>query len=198
MDIEQIKADREAGTPTLGGWAWYGGRDEVKLCTKNGGRQYIMTFERKGLNGAQPCFQVNGLMKKAVDFLTMYTVGDGTARGQKQADNDQTVYRMDVCGIDHPDARRIARVPDLEAQVIADADRIAALEAENKALREELEWQPIEEAPKDVLSILWSDKLKKHIIADWAGYTGYNQPRFTHFMRLQFPPNSANHSKGSE
>ena len=51
-------------------------------------------------------------------------------------------YTNDICsmgwGAETPiwsaNARRIARVPDLEAQVIADADRIAELVAENKAL----------------------------------------------------------------
>lgn len=132
--FDDIRKDRDAGTPDLGGWAWSGGRDDLKLSTRNGGRRWIMTFERKGMRSAQPCFQTKGRMVKAIDHLTKYEVGDGAARGQKEADADRSVYRMDVSGVDHPDARRIARTPDLErialaAAPLADAAHDAFLEA---------------------------------------------------------------------
>jgi len=125
--VERIKADREAGTsPDCGSWAWFGGRDDLYLATQNRGRQYVMGFKRKGLNSAQPTFQVKGIMYGAIDNLTAYEVGDGLARGQKEANADKSVYRMDISGIDHPDARRIARVPDMEARILADAEALKA------------------------------------------------------------------------
>lgn len=123
--IDEIKRDREAGTdPKHGSWGWSGGRDDLMLSTSGGGRMYVMGFCRKGLNSAQPMFQIKGSgMVKAIDDLTTYQVGDGTARGQAEADKDPSVYRMDISGVDHPDARRIARVPDMEAALLA-ADRM--------------------------------------------------------------------------
>jgi len=117
--FERIKADREAGTPELGGWDWFGGRDSLYLATNHGGRRYVMGFKRKGMRSAQPTFQIGGIMHGAIDDLIEYVVGDGTARGQAQADADPSVYRMDVKSVDHPDARRIARVPQLERIALA-------------------------------------------------------------------------------
>lgn len=118
--IEDIKRDRALGTaPKYGGWSWSGGRDDLMLSTNGGGRVYVMGFCRKGLNSAQPMFQIKGRgMVKAIDVLTTYQVGDGTARGQAEADKDPSVYRMDISGVDHPDARRIARVPTLERKLL--------------------------------------------------------------------------------
>lgn len=127
--IDQIKADRETGTPDLGGWAWFGGRDNLYLATNRGGRRFIMDFVRKGMRCAQPRFQIGGIMCGALDELTEYEVGSGTARGQKEADADPSVYRMDIKAIDHPDARRIARVPDMEAALLAAAELAEAVDA---------------------------------------------------------------------
>ncbi|MFV1538721.1 MULTISPECIES: hypothetical protein [unclassified Phaeobacter] len=117
--FEHIKADREAGTPDLGGWAWFGGRDDLYLATNRGGRRYVMGFKRKGTRSAQPTFQVGGIMHGAIDDLTEYEVGNGVARGQAQADECPTVYRMDVKSVDHPDARRLTRIPQLERIALA-------------------------------------------------------------------------------
>ena len=68
-------------------------------------------------------------MVKAIDRLTEYEVGDGAARGQKEADADGSVYRMDISGVDHPDARRIARVPELERIALAAEPAMSALVA---------------------------------------------------------------------
>lgn len=125
--IEKIKEDREAGMPDLGGWAWFGGRDDLYLATNRGGRRYVMGFKRKGMRSAQPTFQVDGIMHGAIDDLTEYAVGDGSARGQAQADADPSVYRMDVKSVDHPDARRIARVPDMEQRILSDAETLRTI-----------------------------------------------------------------------
>ena len=125
--IDDIRRDRESGMPDLGGWSWSGGRDDLMLSTRRGGRRHVMTFERKGMKSAQPCFQTGGVMVKAIDRLTEYEVGDGAARGQKEADADGSVYRMDISGVDHPDARRIARVPDLERALLAAEELVDCL-----------------------------------------------------------------------
>ncbi|QQM29333.1 hypothetical protein JET14_13470 [Martelella lutilitoris] len=117
--IQDIKQDRENGTPpSAGNWFWDGGRDMLALVTKSAGRRYVMDFVRKGMKSAQPRFQIAGIMYGAIDHLTQYEVGDGIARGQKSADDDASVYRMDIKGVDHPDARRLARVPEMEAAIL--------------------------------------------------------------------------------
>lgn len=131
--IDDIRNDREVGTPDLGGWYWNGGRDDLRLTTRNGGRRFVMTFVRKGFNSAQPCFQIKGRgMVRAIDELTEYAVGDGTARGQKEADKDPSVYRMDISGVDHPDARRIARVPEMESALLDAFDALSFLADESR------------------------------------------------------------------
>ncbi|MFG6524451.1 hypothetical protein [Sulfitobacter sp. M23508] len=147
--IEDIKRDRALGTaPKYGSWSWSGGRDDLMLSTNGGGRVYVMGFCRKGLNSAQPMFQIKGRgMVKAIDALTTYQVGDGTARGQAEADKDPSVYRMDISGVDHPDARRIARVPDMEAALLAAEELANALEAYNRGGAGPLTgWQDVEDA----------------------------------------------------
>jgi len=126
--FNEIERDAKTGTQELGGWSWFGGRDRLYLATNQGGRRYVMDFSRKGMKGAQPRFQVSGEMCGAVDELTQYEVGDGSARGQKQADADPTVYRLDVSGVDHPDARRIANVPRYERAIMAAKDLADAVE----------------------------------------------------------------------
>lgn len=147
--IEQIKADREAGMPDLGGWAWFGGRDDLYLATNRGGRRYVMGFKRKGMRSAQPTFQIGGIMHGAIDDLTDYAVGDGDARGQKEADEDPSVYRMDVKSVDHPDARRIARVPEMEQALIDQAAEIERLRAALVQCRDEIDAYILQEYPSE-------------------------------------------------
>lgn len=98
---------------TPGPWKWFGNRSGgVYLATAHSGRKYIMGFKRYGMNGAQPLFRCNDRMVPAAD-LVEFEVGDGIARGFKQADKDGSVYRYDVSGIDNADARLIAAAPEL-------------------------------------------------------------------------------------
>ncbi len=98
---------------TPGPWAWFGNRSGgVYLATPDRGRRYIMGFRRYGMNGAQPTFCVGSVMKPAAE-LVQFAVGDESVRGFKNADGDASVYRYDISGIDHPDARLIAAAPDL-------------------------------------------------------------------------------------
>lgn len=73
-----------------------------------------MGFRRYGMNGAQPTFCVDSIMVPAAE-LVEFAVGDKSIRGFKAAANDTSVYRYDVSGIDHADARLIAAAPDLLA-----------------------------------------------------------------------------------
>lgn len=111
LDEDTDMATQPAFTP--GPWAWFGNRSGgVYLATPDRGRRYIMGFRRYGMNGAQPTFAIGGIMQPASE-LVAFAVGDGTARGFKEADKDPSVYRYDVREIDHPDARLIAAAPDL-------------------------------------------------------------------------------------
>lgn len=104
-----------SGEHTPGPWRWYGNRSSgVYLATEHSGRLYVMGFQRYGMNGAQPTFRVASTMRPATE-LVEFAVGDGTARGFKQADKDGSVYRYDVDGIDCPDARLVAAAPELLA-----------------------------------------------------------------------------------
>ena len=76
------------------------------------------------------------------------------------------------------------------------------LQAENNRLRDELEWQPIETAPKDAVNILAVDartcyepmvvQWDKYENSDysWLGSEGYKYHKdvFTHWMPLPEPP----------
>lgn len=101
---------------TPGPWAWFGsagGAPDIYLATNHSGRRYVMSFRRWGLNGAQPCFQLEGRgMKKASDLL-QFEVGDKSIIGVDAAKNDGSVYRYQIRGIAAPDAHLIAAAPEL-------------------------------------------------------------------------------------
>jgi hypothetical protein len=84
------------------------------LATTHTGRQYVMGFRRMGFNGAQPVFRANHRMVPAADIV-QFEVGDPTVRGFAQAKETDSVYRLEVDGIDNADARLIASAPDLLA-----------------------------------------------------------------------------------
>ena len=120
--IDDIKRDREAGTPPeYGAWFWHGNgkTKQLSLATQSGGRHYVMDFVRWGMKDAQPRFQPRGEgMVKAADLLK-FQVGDGAATGMEEAKDDKGIYRYDTISIDNPDARRIARVPAMEDALLA-------------------------------------------------------------------------------
>lgn len=98
---------------TPGPWAWFGNRSGgVYLATPDRGRRYVMGFRRYGMNGAQPTFNVGHIMRPAAELVS-FAVGERSVRGFKQADGDTSVYRYDIDGIDHADARLIAAAPEL-------------------------------------------------------------------------------------
>lgn len=107
-------SEAQAKGPTPGPWGWFGNTDnhEIYLATPDRGMQFVMRFARFGMNKGQPTFQVDGRMVEA-KHLVKFDVGDGKATGVEAGKADPGVYRMDVTGIDHPDARLIAASPDL-------------------------------------------------------------------------------------
>ena len=107
---------------TPGPWAWFGNRNGgIYLATTHSGRKYVMGFRRYGMNCAQPVFRCNDRMVPAAE-LVEFQVGDGTARGFKEAASDSSVYRYDVSGIDNADACLIAAAPEShECTVLLDS-----------------------------------------------------------------------------
>jgi hypothetical protein len=106
--------DAERVKHTPGPWAWFGNEFGFYLATTHSGRTYVMDFVRFGMNRAQPRFRSGGIMRPAAEVVT-FAVGDRGVQGFKAAKADPSVYRYDIDGVDHPDARLIAASPDLLA-----------------------------------------------------------------------------------
>jgi hypothetical protein len=102
---------------TPGPWSWFGNarNNEVYLATTHSGRHYVMGFQRWGMRGAQPTFQPAGRGLVRAEQLFTFEVGDRSVRGVQQAKADDSVYRLDINGIDCADARLIAAAPELLA-----------------------------------------------------------------------------------
>ena len=60
-----------------------------------------MGFERWGVRGAQPTFQVDSRMIKAEKLVT-FEVGTGKTVGVNAGKKEPSVYRYDINGIAHP------------------------------------------------------------------------------------------------
>lgn len=121
---------------TEGPWEWGGGPGDLRLQTVKHGKRFVMTFTRNGMQGAQPRFQVNKQMVNAVDDLVTFQVGDRSVRGYREAKQNSSVYRFDICGIDHPDAKLIKGAPDMAAEIVrlrAENERLRAALAEGRA-----------------------------------------------------------------
>ena len=125
IDLTQF----EGHTP--GPWSWFGNAPhDIYLATKHSGRTYVMGFHRWGFTGAQPVFRGERVMQDASELIT-FEVGDRDVKGYAAAKSDPSVYRYQIDGVDHPDARLIAAAPDLLAAYKAAlaraeaADRIA-------------------------------------------------------------------------
>lgn len=95
-------------------WGWFGNSDtqQVYLATVDRGRQHVMTFDRWGMQGGQPRFNVNHIMVDGKHLLK-YQVGDPEVTGVDEAKQNPSVYRRDILTIDHPDASVIAASADL-------------------------------------------------------------------------------------
>ncbi len=101
-----------AAAHTPGPWEWMGNEHHIYLATTHSGRIYVMGFKHRGMQGAEPMFQVNKRMVPASE-LVKFDVGDGKATGFAEGKADPSVYRYDVATINAPDARLIAAAPEL-------------------------------------------------------------------------------------
>lgn len=103
-----------AAKHTPGPWRWFGDpkHGSFYLATVHGGRRYVMDFGRLGMRHAQPRFQVEGLMVPASELCT-FEVGERGVIGYQAARANPSVYRYDITGIDHPDARLMEEAPEL-------------------------------------------------------------------------------------
>lgn len=98
---------------TPGPWAWLGNAPHnIYLATTHSGRRYVMGFDQWGMRGAQPNFNVEGRLIPAEDLLK-FKVGEKSATGYKAAKADNSVYRYQIEDIDHPDARLLAKAPEV-------------------------------------------------------------------------------------
>jgi hypothetical protein len=113
---------------TPGPWSWFGNarNHEIYLATKHSGRHYVMGFRRWGMSGAQPMFQPADRGLVPAERLLTFEVGDRDVRGVEQAKANDSVYRLDISGIDCADARLIAAAPCLATNGKAVADWLQA------------------------------------------------------------------------
>jgi hypothetical protein len=116
LDLAALKTLAEAATP--GPWRWAGSVRDPMLVTVYGGHVYVMGFERSGMRGAQPTFQVYGENKEP---------GSGVMHPASEMAVREVPYRDDIVGIDNPDAAYIAAMsPDVARALI---ERCEAAEA---------------------------------------------------------------------
>lgn len=112
---------------TAGPWEWYGNTKtaQVHLATVYGGRKFVIGFNRWGMRGAQPTFQVDHLMVEGKD-LAQYEVAP-VVGVKKARETGSGVYREDFIGFDHPDADFIARSRDLVPRLVRDLRKLRTL-----------------------------------------------------------------------
>jgi hypothetical protein len=111
---------------TRGPWAWHGnGTSSIHLATVDRGRTYVMSFQRWGMRSAQPTFQRSRRDEGMFGMIPAmecahFEVGHRGSIGITAAKADDSVYRYDIVGLDHPDAILIASAPVMyEALVLA-------------------------------------------------------------------------------
>lgn len=126
VPVSSLAGNDQAQGHTPGPWEWFGNakNHEIYLATRHSGRRYVMGFQRWGMRGGQPTFQPAERGLVAAENLLMFEVGDQSVRGVRQAQQDDSVYRMDIRGIDCADARLIAASPDMLTDLDWYADQL--------------------------------------------------------------------------
>jgi len=121
MQIDLDALERKARAARPGPWQWYGNTKmhSVYLATVHGGRVFVLDFERWGMRGAQPRFQMD---------RRMVELGELAKQEHPFGPKFEVPYRRDFHGIGHPDAEHIAaNSPEITLGLIA---RIRELEKE--------------------------------------------------------------------
>ncbi len=101
MKVDLDELERKARVARPGPWGWYGNTKthEVYLSTVHGGRVFVMDFERWGMRGAQPRFQIDH---------RMVALGALAKQEHPMGPKFEVPYRRNFVGIGHPDAEHIA------------------------------------------------------------------------------------------
>jgi hypothetical protein len=106
---------------------------EVYLATVDRGRVFVMDFERWGMAGAQPRFQVDiaggGIMR---------TLGELAVQRPDDGPRFEASHRKQFTGIGHPVARFIAAAGSLVPRLLREVDRLTADEAAVRVLGKHL------------------------------------------------------------
>lgn len=108
--VAEVEALLAKATP--GRWLWILNlkAKQVHLEAQDGPRQYVIDFVRWGTNGAQPRFQVDGLMQDAQDCAAIV----------EGREHHAAWYQT----LDHPDANLIAAAPDLLRRLVDEVKRL--------------------------------------------------------------------------
>lgn len=112
--LKQIGEMVDAATP--GPWQWYGNtkQHQVYLSTVHSGRRFILTFERWGMQDAQPLFQVH------------HSDGCGIMTPVTELAEFEVDHRRDFVGINHPDAKLIAESQTIISELLDEVLRLRA------------------------------------------------------------------------
>jgi hypothetical protein len=118
--IEQIREHHNYVTEkTPAPWRWHGQDNSqggsVYLATDGHGRIYIMGFARRGMQQAEPMFQV----WPEEGFGVLVKASEGLIR--RVAD-----YRDDIADIDNPHAEYLKRAPEYVGTLLAEVERLRA------------------------------------------------------------------------
>jgi hypothetical protein len=126
---------------TPGPWVWRGNAhaQDVYLSTRHGGRRIVMGFKRWGMAGAQPTFRGQNSLEDAKDLLK-FEVGDPSVTGVAEARENNSVYRLHIADIDHPDARLIEAAPEMWDLIVVGVF-LAFTTGDEELTAEEVEWR---------------------------------------------------------
>ena len=126
---------------TPGPWVWRGNAhaQDVYLSTRHGGRRIVMGFKRWGTAGAQPTFRGQNSLEDAKDLLK-FEVGDPSVTGVAEARENNSVYRLHIADIDHPDARLIEAAPEMWDLIVVGVF-LAFTTGDEELTAEEVEWR---------------------------------------------------------
>jgi hypothetical protein len=175
--LEEIRERMNRATP--GPWGWFGNTavNHVYLATQRWGRHMVMTFERWGMQSAQPAFyqrpdqdQVRQSIVTDSTFVKASDVPVYEVAPQARSKKDPAVYREDIVALRNADASFIAHSRADVEWLVGEVDRLqslldagtAANTAEATALRLvgwhcEHRWN----TPSDGTHMKWDDRKKK-------------------------------------